>query len=77
MKQETQTTPKIYSVAENAKGFEFVNGNTKHLAEMNQKDLKVLFDNGDPRIIEKEESSTVAIPEEKKPSRPAPATLPA
>ena len=65
----------LYSLVDkNDEGYSFVNGNTKYLTKMNQKDLKVLFDNGDPRVkaepseksevpAKKTESSKPALPE--------------
>lgn len=56
MKTESKKT---YSLVEkNIEGHEFVNGNTKHLKDMNQIDLKVLFDNGDPRVTAKDVTET-------------------
>ena len=54
---------KIYELAANAKGHEFVNGNTKHLDKMDQKDLAVLFNNGDPRVKVKKEKAAVSAPD--------------
>lgn len=66
-----------YSLVTGAEGHEFVNGNTKHLKDMDQKDLAVLHANGDVRI--KQEDDTIVekavIIEEKKPAK-APVALP-
>lgn len=54
-------TPKNYALASaDVEGHEFVNGNTKHLKDMNQNDLKVLFNNGDARVTAKDATETAA-----------------
>ena len=64
------TTPTIYELVDTkVKGHVFVNGNTKHLVHMNQKDLEVLFKNGDPRVKEKNAPAVTSIPETKKESK--------
>ena len=63
---ETTEAPKTYELAPKAEGHEFVNGNTKHLSKMNQKDLEVLFKNGDARVREKKVTVAASTPEPKK-----------
>ena len=59
-------TPVTYELVSKAEGHEFVNGNTKHLHQMNQKDLAVLFKNGDARVRVKKEAVAVSAPTTKK-----------
>lgn len=40
-----------YKVASGSNGAVFVRSNTKDINKLNQEDMKILFENGDPRIL--------------------------
>lgn len=51
----------MYQVNDDHKeDYSFVLGNTKHLKNMSQKELGVLFKNGDARVTEKPEDAVAA-----------------
>lgn len=66
---------KTYSVDKEEKGHSFILGNTKFLRDMNQKELSILADNGDPRVKVDESEDKPA--DNKKGGKPAPAAEPA
>ena len=52
----------MYQVNDDHKeDYSFVLGNTKHLKNMSQKELGVLFKNGDARVTEKAEDAVTAV----------------
>ena len=66
---------KTYSVSEGEKGHSFIMGNTKFLRDMSQDELKVLANNGDPRVKVEEADEKPA--DVKKGGKPAPTAEPA
>lgn len=69
---------KTYSVSDSEKGHSFVKGNTKYLRDMSQDELKILAENGDPRVIVKEaETEAVQLITEEAPAEGQPEDAPA